>query len=228
MTITVYIALETKRFVSHPDLSSPPYMELLRGYIYTLNVIFLSGGAPVELGGTPNGAFVLKDTADGKVLALATPWIKTGTGNTTVYTFQVPMNTAEMAAILLTVDTIPYADVFGSIQYGNEQTFPAIFRIYDSLFNGDETSPTPIDDTMPQFNLTTLTGGGDTALDGQNIGLYAVGQLAWVRRGAGVIAQVDMFSLEAGDFTENTNPLLGPVIVNVDSNPDEFSWIQKL
>lgn len=72
--------------------------------------------------------------------------------------------------------------------------------------------------------VTALTGGTG-CLDGYSITALTTGALATVRIGSGATVEIRTFSLEAGDFSENTDPEVGRIIVNVNSDPDAYSWI---
>lgn len=79
-----------------------------------------------------------------------------------------------------------------------------------------------------EFNQTltvpALTGGGAN-LDGINH-IPFIGKAAVVRVGSGATVSGYVFSLEAGNYVENTGA--GQKIINVDAQPTEYSWLQIL
>lgn len=200
--------------------------------MYSVAVTFLQGGSQIELAGSPSGLLMLKESGkfDGAAILSASPWVKSGTGSTTVYTFGLSTSTAEINALLGhdsdDSNDVAFVDLVGSIQYGTNKTLPANFRVYNDVIKGGEVTPNPFNENI-SMNLNNLTGGAVSDLDGVDISGYSAGQLLHVRRGTGLAAEVSLFSLEPGDFAENTLPTAGPIVVNVDTDPDAWSWIQK-
>ena len=233
--MNLYVDIGSNKIVSSPFLATPPVVELSRGMMYSIVVAFLNGGAQIELAGNPSGVLMFKESGkfDGAAVLSASPWVKSGSGASTFYTFGLSTSTAELNTLLghdglggdVTND-IEFIDLDGSIQYGTTKTLPSRFRVFNDVIKGGEISPNPYNENIA-MNLNNLTGGSSMDLDGVDISGFPAGQLLHVRRGTGIGAQVDLFSLEPGDFTENTLPTAGPIIVNVDALPDAWSWIQK-
>ena len=75
-------------------------LTLKRGDNLSAGVIFLTDGVQTDLGVGALGEIGVKAAGDfgGDFLAFASSWTKTGAGTTALYTFQLNMNTTELAA----------------------------------------------------------------------------------------------------------------------------------
>jgi hypothetical protein len=101
--VTLYFDVSTRNFVTSPgyrDVVSA--LTFKRGDNLALAVKFCSGTTILELASGATGKMGMKEVGDfdGDLVGGALSWTKTGTGTSTVYTFDLNLNTAELNTLL--------------------------------------------------------------------------------------------------------------------------------
>lgn len=161
--MNLYFNTDTRRFqVSAGDSREVNALTFKRGDTTALAVRFVSAGAVVELGAGAAGKFGLKESGDysGDYIASDTAWTKTGTGTSTVYTFNLNLATSEINALLAndadSVNVIAEMeyDASGVIVSSNTLTI----TIQNDVIKGDESGPTEISGGTPVNESVTISG----------------------------------------------------------------------
>ncbi len=101
--MNLYFDLDTGVFCSSPgSRDTVSTLSFKRGDTVSLAVRFISGIVVQELGSGATGKLGLKESGeyDADFVASDTAWTKTGTGTSTVYTFELNLNTSELNALL--------------------------------------------------------------------------------------------------------------------------------
>ena len=101
--MNLYFDLDTGVFCSGPgSRDTVSSLSFKRGDTVSLAVRFISGIIVQELGVGATGKLGLKESGeyDADFVASDTAWTKTGTGTSTVYTFELNLNTSELNALL--------------------------------------------------------------------------------------------------------------------------------
>jgi hypothetical protein len=153
----VYINLDTSEFVVSPVLTQRVNtLFFVRRDTVPVEVQFVRGGGVVELGAGATGQLGIKKTYTGSFLANDAGWTKTGTGSSTVYQFDLALNTTE-----LTAEFNPDADtdsitakieVSWSVSGTTSSTMPCECVIYNDVIRGTEGSPN-FATVLSQFDL---------------------------------------------------------------------------
>ena len=152
----VYINLDTNEPVVSPVLTQRVNtFYFVRRDIVPVEVQFVRSGAVVELGAGATGAIGLKKTYAGSFLANDSEWTKTGTGSSTVYTFDLNLNTTELGTEF-TVDTLDSItaklEVSWSVSGTTSSTMPTSAVVYNDVIRGTEGAPN-FATVMSQFDL---------------------------------------------------------------------------
>ena len=153
----VYINLDTSEFVVSPVLTQRVNTHFfVRRDTVPVEVQFVRNGGVVELGAGATGQLGIKKTYTGSFLANDAGWTKTGTGSSTVYQFDLALNTTE-----LTAEFNPDADtdsitakieVSWSVSGTTSSTMPCECVIYNDVIRGTEGAPN-FATVLSQFDL---------------------------------------------------------------------------
>lgn len=142
----VYISLDNRAFVVSPTLlQEVSTLYFTRRDVVPVEVQFVRDGAVVELGAGAAGKIGIKKTFAGQFLASDTAWTKTGTGASTIYQFDLNLNTTELNAEfpLDTEDNITAkVEVEWSVSGTTSSTLPTSCIIYNDVIRGSEGAPT--------------------------------------------------------------------------------------
>jgi hypothetical protein len=154
--VRVYINLDTNEPVVSPVLTQRVNtFYFVRRDIVPVEVQFVRNGAVVELGAGATGAIGLKKTYAGSFLANDSGWTKTGTGSSTVYTFDLNLNTTELGTEF-TVDTLDSItcklEVSWSVSGTTSSTMPTSAVVYNDVIRGTEGAPN-FATVLSQFDL---------------------------------------------------------------------------
>jgi len=174
MSLPLFFNTATRKFQTGALDSRPvTSLTLKRGDTCEFAVRFITDGAVVELGSGAAGKIGMKEDGDynGDFVASDTSWTKTGTGTSTIYTFNVNLATDELNA-LLTGDTAS-VDLMMEMEYtisGVIVSSPKItVTVENDVVKGDETGPTLTGGTVPPVNeeidvTGALTSDGSTPI----------------------------------------------------------------
>ncbi len=153
----VYINLDTNEFVVSPVLTqrvSTHYF--VRRDTVPVEVQFVRAGAVVELDAGATGQLGIKKTYTGSFLANDTGWTKTGTGASTVYQFDLSLNTTELNAEFspdADTDSITAKiEISWSVSGTTSSTMPTSVVIYNDVIRGTEGAVS-FATVMSQFDL---------------------------------------------------------------------------
>jgi hypothetical protein len=152
----VYINLDTNEPVVSPVLTQRVNtFYFVRRDVVPVEVQFVRNGVVVELGAGATGAIGLKKTYAGSFLANDSGWTKTGTGISTVYTFDLNLNTTELGTEF-TVDTLDSItcklEVSWSVSGTTSSTMPTSAVVYNDVIRGTEGAPN-FATVLSQFDL---------------------------------------------------------------------------
>lgn len=165
--MNLYFDLDAGYFVTSPGSRERlATMELKRGDTCSLAVRFLTGGTVTGLATGATGKFGMKEQGDfdGDFVASAGTWTKTGTGSSTVYTFEVNLATTELNTLL----GVGVAADVASVLLNAEMEFIAdgvrtssntiACTVYNDVIRGTESGPAEIADGTPINPTATVTG----------------------------------------------------------------------
>lgn len=157
----VYINLDTNEFVVSPVLTQRvSTLYFVRRDTVPVEVQFVRNGAVVELGAGATGAIGMKKTFTGNFLASDSAWTKTGTGASTVYQFDLNLNTANLDTEFTpdaTTDSINCKiEVSWTVSGTTSTTLPTTATIYNDVIRGGEGVPTA---TAAPYALLQSPGG---------------------------------------------------------------------
>jgi hypothetical protein len=138
----VYIDLNSRAFVVSPVLTQR-VAELLftRRDVVPVEVQFVRNGVVVELAAGATGAIGVKKTYAGDFLANDSAWTKSGSGSSTIYQFDLNLNTANLDAEfpLDTEDSIAAkVEVQWTESGTTSSTLPTSATIYNDVVRGTE------------------------------------------------------------------------------------------
>ena len=142
----VYVNLDSREFVVSPVLlQRVSTLFFTRRDIVPVQVQFVRGGTVVELAAGATGQMGLKKTFAGSFLANDAGFTKTGTGATTVYQFDLNLNTSNLNAEF-PADTEPSISALVEIEWSESgttsSTLPTSATIYNDVIRGGEGVPT--------------------------------------------------------------------------------------
>ena len=157
----VYINLDSNEFVVSPVLTQRiNTLFFVRRDTVPVEVQFVRGGSVVELGAGAIGAIGIKKTFSGSFLATDSAWTKTGTGTSTVYQFDLNLNTANMDAEFSNDNNTASIDakieVSWTVGSTTSSTLPTTATVYNDVIRGGEGVPTA---TAAAFALLQAPGG---------------------------------------------------------------------
>ena len=142
----VYVNLDSREFVVSPVLlQRVSTLSFTRRDVVPVQVQFVRGGTVVELAAGATGAMGLKKTFAGSFLANDAGFTKTGTGSTTVYQFDLNLNTTNLNAEfpLDTEESITAKVEIEWTEYGTtSSTLPTSAIVYNDVIRGGEGVPT--------------------------------------------------------------------------------------
>lgn len=157
----VYINLDSNEFVVSPVLTQRvSTLFFVRRDTVPVEVQFVRSGAVVELGAGATGAIGLKKTYTGNFLASDSAWTKSGTGTSTIYQFDLNLNTSNLDAEFApdaTTDSINCKiEVSWTVGGTTSTTLPTTATIYNDVIRGGEGVPTT---TAAPYALLQAPGG---------------------------------------------------------------------
>ena len=169
----VYINLDTNEFVTSPVLTQRVNtLFFVRRDTVPVEVQFVRGGAVVELGAGATGAIGLKKTYTGSFLASDSAWTKSGTGTSTIYQFDLNLNTSNLDTEFTpdaTTDSINCKiEVSWTVGGTTSTTLPTTATIYNDVIRGGEGVPTA---TAAPYALLQSPGGTIYRLSVDNDGV---------------------------------------------------------
>jgi hypothetical protein len=142
----VYVNLDSREFVVSPVLlQRVSTLSFTRRDVVPVQVQFVRGGTVVELAAGASGAMGLKKTFAGSFLANDAGFTKTGTGSTTVYQFDLNLNTTNLNAEF-PLDTEESITAKVEIEWTESgttsSTLPTSAIVYNDVIRGGEGVPT--------------------------------------------------------------------------------------
>ena len=169
----VYINLDTNEFVVSPVLTQRvSTLYFVRRDTVPVEVQFVRQGSVVELGAGATGAIGIKKTFSGNFLATDSAWTKTGTGTSTVYQFDLNLNTANMDTEFSNDNNTASIDakieVSWTVSSTTSSTLPTTATVYNDVIRGGEGVPTT---TAAAFALLQAPGGAIFRLSVDNDGV---------------------------------------------------------
>ena len=169
----VYVNLDSREFVVSPVLlQRVSTLFFTRRDIVPVQVQFVRAGTVVELAAGTTGQMGLKKTFAGSFLANDGAFTKTGTGATTIYQFDLNLNTSNLNAEfpLDTEDSISAKVEIEWTESGTtSSTLPTSATIYNDVIRGGEGVPTVTAAASfkllaPDSSLWTITVDNDGIL----------------------------------------------------------------
>src|ERR1700739_353549 len=161
--------------------------QIKRGSTFTVAIQFLTAGIITELsvGATGQLGFKAKGNHNATAFAaVATSWVKTGSGLTATYTFSVTFLNSALNALFVigdasAADDVPFLDLIGEIKWtdsnGTHETAPDFtLRVLNDNNQGNETVPTSAGSTQMQYLASIVRLTGDTVVNGVATSLDAV------------------------------------------------------
>lgn len=142
----VFVNLDSREFVVSPVLlQRVNTLFFTRRDIVPVQVQFVRGGTVVELAGGATGQMGIKKTFAGGFLANDGAFTKTGTGATTIYQFDLNLNTSNLNAEF-PLDTEISINGLVEIEFAeggtNSSTLPTTATIFNDVIRGGEGVPT--------------------------------------------------------------------------------------
>jgi hypothetical protein len=142
----VFVNLDSREFVVSPVLlQRVTTLFFTRRDIVPVQVQFVRAGAVVELAAGATGQMGLKKTFAGGFLANDAGFTKTGTGSSTIYQFDLNLNTSELNAEF-PADTEESITAKVEIEWTESgttsSTLPAAATIFNDVIRGGEGVPT--------------------------------------------------------------------------------------
>jgi hypothetical protein len=159
--VRVYINLDTNEPVVSPVLTQRVNtFFFVRRDTVPVEVQFVRNGAVVELGAGATGVIGIKKTFSGNFLATDSAWTKTGTGASTVYQFDLNLNTANMDTEFSndngTASIDAKIEVSWTVSSTTSSTLPTTATVFNDVIRGGEGVPTT---TAAAFALLQAPGG---------------------------------------------------------------------
>jgi hypothetical protein len=142
----VYVNLDSREFVVSPVLlQRVSTLSFTRRDVVPVQVQFVRGGTVVELAAGATGAMGLKKTFAGSFLANDAGFTKTGTGSTTVYQFDLNLNTTNLNAEFPEDDEesiTAKVEIEWTESGTTSSTLPTSAIVYNDVIRGGEGVPT--------------------------------------------------------------------------------------
>jgi hypothetical protein len=142
----VYVNLDSREFVVSPVLlQRVSTLSFTRRDVVPVQVQFVRGGTAVELAAGATGAMGLKKTFAGSFLANDAGFTKTGTGSSTIYQFDLNLNTTNLNAEF-PLDTEESITAKVEIEWTESgttsSTLPTSATVFNDVIRGGEGVPT--------------------------------------------------------------------------------------
>jgi hypothetical protein len=142
----VYINLDSSEFVVSPVLTQRVNtLFFTRRDTVPVEVQFVRGGSVVELDAGATGQIGIKKTFAGNFLASDSAWTKSGTGVSTIYQFDLNLNTSNLDAEFnpdATTESISAKiEITWSVGSTTTTTLPTTVTIYNDVIRGGEGLP---------------------------------------------------------------------------------------
>lgn len=181
----LYYNLDIGRLVKSPvDNSQVTSLAFIRGDSTSIDLSFIQNGLIVELDSSATGIFGCKPSGkyDADYIVSALSWTKSGTGVSTIYTFNPSFNTDQLNSLLASGDgnsnnDVPSITILGEISWTVSGKITSTGGISVSVSNdvikGNEGSPT---DANPPL-LQLLTPDIRSSLAVTAAGNYAISTL---------------------------------------------------
>lgn len=139
----VYVNLDSNELVVSPALAQRvSTLFFVRRDTVPVEVQFVRSGSVVELQAGATGTIGIKKTFAGSFLASDSLWTKTGTGASTVYQFDLNLNTASLDAEFSddnnTASVAAKIEISWTVSGTTSSTLPATATIYNDVVRGDE------------------------------------------------------------------------------------------
>ena len=174
--MTLYFDLDAGIFVSGPGTRDRiDSLSFKRGDTCRIDLRFVSGITVQELAVGATGQIGLKESGqyDADFVAAATSWTKTGTGTSTVYSFDLNLATTELNALLgddgtegNDEESVALMFELEFVEDGVTTSSPTLTAtVYNDVIKGDETGPTDITEGTPVNSSLAITG---TLTDGSS------------------------------------------------------------
>jgi hypothetical protein len=142
----VYVNLDNRAFVVSPTLlQEVSTLYFTRRDVVPVEVQFVRNGAVVELAAGATGQIGIKKTFAGGFLANDSGWTKTGTGTSTIYQFDLNLNTTNLnnEFPLDTEEAVSAkVEVEWTVSGTTSSTLPTGCIIYNDVIRGTESVPT--------------------------------------------------------------------------------------
>lgn len=215
--------------------------QIKRGSTFTVAIQFLTSGIITELsaGATGQLGFKAKGNHNATAFAaVATSWVKTGSGTTATYTFSVTFLNSALNALFVigdasSADDVPFVDLIGEIKWtdsnGTHETAPDFtLRVLNDVNQGNETVPTSAGTAPFQYLSSivrlvgnTIVNGVATSLDAvPTANVYVVSNLIFIIIGGAI----SMWEL-AANAADPTDPgQVAPVDYNAATN--NVHWVK--
>jgi hypothetical protein len=155
----VFVDLNSSTFVVSPVLTQRvSTLFFVRRDNVPVEVQFVRGGTVVELGAGATGSVGLKKTFSGSFLASDTSWTKSGTGSSTVYQFDLNLNTVAMDGEFTNDNSTASIDakieISWTVSSTTSSTMPCVATVYNDVIRGTEGAPSSAN-TQASFLLTS-------------------------------------------------------------------------
>lgn len=152
--MNLYVDLATRRIVFSPKLNKEiARVDVKRGDVFPLSIVFIRNGKPVQINATPQIEFCAKskNNLEGLALVYANSFALTNGSTNPSYNGTVAFNSAGLATILNNVtaeeDDLQFIDLHSEISWidGTQvyTTSNLVLRVYNDVIKGNEVTPTP-------------------------------------------------------------------------------------
>ena len=166
--MNLYFDVDAGYFVTGPGTRERvDALSFKRGDTCSIAVRFVSGIVVQELGAGAAGKIGMKEQGeyDADFVASDSAWTKTGTGPSTVYTFELNLNTSELNTLLADDGTEGNDVASVELMFEMEYTVGGVTTssntitatVHNDVVKGDETGPTLAGGTVPPVNEVAAT-----------------------------------------------------------------------
>ena len=179
--MNLYVDLATRRIVFSPKLNKEiARVDVKRGDVFPLSIVFIRNGKPVQINATPQIEFCAKskNNLEGLALVYANSFTLTNASTNPSYNGTVAFNSAGLATILNNVaaeeDDLQFIDLHSEISWidGTQvyTTSNLVLRVYNDVIKGNEVTPTP----QPNQPVIFLYGIETSTIEGIDGGSVTV------------------------------------------------------
>lgn len=234
----LYFDLDLQRFVVGPNTTQElTSIQVKRGPATEIQIQFLRGVTPQELSSSATGAFEVKtdDQFDSSPLTAALAWVKTGTGEDTIYTFSLTL-VNDPLDLLLGVDAlhaftvVAATDLFTSVAHGlsasNIIQFSSTVALPTPLLPNTNYYVIASGLTADAFKVSTTLGGSTINITDTGTGIHSwrritndiesvdlMAAMQFVADGKTTESQTLIFTLENDVVREGEIPPAFPALV---------------